>query len=201
MSHDTSVNRPIYGSLTPIEANAHLIIADDEGGAVVLEMAQGTDKDFWTNTELLYINSKPGSDADYSEALATLGCTKMYVGSSIEAAQSRMTNSLSRLKMGTQIYLTGSEQLLNVAMMLALQEGFDHHSLQTEHRGSWARRVQCVHCKGITANVTTQPAECVHCGLLLFVRDHYSRRLGAFQGVNINAEDPTDVPEKVETFL
>jgi DNA-directed RNA polymerase subunit RPC12/RpoP len=54
--------------------------------------------------------------------------------------------------------------------------------------------VQCVHCKGITENVTTQPVTCAHCGLLLFVRDHYSRRLAAFQGVCINAEDPSEVP-------
>ena len=32
----------------------------------------------------------------------------------------------------------------------------------------------------------------------LFVRDHFSRRLGAFQGVCIDAETPGDVPEPVE---
>jgi dimethylamine monooxygenase subunit C len=30
--------------------------------------------------------------------------------------------------------------------------------------------------------------------LNLFVRDHYSRRLGAFQGVCVDAEVPGDVP-------
>ena len=52
--------------------------------------------------------------------------------------------------------------------------------------------MQCVHCKGITEDVTTQPATCSHCGLLLLVRDHYSRRLAAFQGVCINAEDRSE---------
>ena len=59
-------------------------------------------------------------------------------------------------------------------MQVALEAGIDHTSIQTEHRGSLARRMQCVHCKGITENVTTQPATCSHCGLLLLVRDHYS---------------------------
>ena len=62
------------------------------------------------------------------------------------------------------------------------------------------RRVQCVHCKGITENVSTDPFVCSHCGLNLFVRDHYSRRLAAFQGVNIDAEDPGQVPEAVVRF-
>ena len=58
-----------------------------------------------------------------------------------------------------------------------------------------ARRVQCVHCKGITDNVATSPFQCSHCGLPLLVRDHYSRRLAAFQGVNIDAEEPGTAPD------
>jgi hypothetical protein len=85
-------------------------------------------------------------------------------------------------------------------MQVALEAGMDHTSMQTEHRGSLARRMQCVHCKGITENVTTQPALCAHCGLLLLVRDHYSRRLAAFQGVCINAEDRSEIPPMEEAF-
>jgi hypothetical protein len=36
--------------------------------------------------------------------------------------------------------------------------------------------------------------------LNLFVRDHYSRRLAAFQGVCIDAEDPGNEPPQVEVF-
>ena len=78
--------------------------------------------------------------------------------------------------------------------------GLPHTALQMEHRGSLARRVQCVHCKGITENVSRDPYQCGHCGLNLFVRDHYSRRIAAFQGVNIDAEDPGSVPASVERF-
>ena len=60
--------------------------------------------------------------------------------------------------------------------------------------------MQCVHCKGITENVATYPFQCSHCGLWLFVRDHYSRRLAAFQGVNIDAEDKGEIPEPVVRF-
>jgi DNA-directed RNA polymerase subunit RPC12/RpoP len=61
--------------------------------------------------------------------------------------------------------------------------------------------VQCVHCKGITEDVTHSPFACSHCGLPLLVRDHYSRRLGAFQGVNIDAEEPGSAPDPEELFL
>ena len=94
--------------------------------------------------------------------------------------------------MGLRLYLSGTEGLIGQAMQAALEAGIDHSSIQTEHRGSLARRVQCVHCKGITEDVTTQPARCSHCGLLLLVRDHYSRRIAAFQGVCINAEDQSE---------
>jgi ferredoxin-NADP reductase len=98
--------------------------------------------------------------------------------------------------MGTQFYLTGTEGLIGQAERDIMNTGFPHAAIQKEHRGSTVRRVQCVHCKGITENVTTDPFKCSHCGLSLFVRDHYSRRLAAFQGVNIDAEDPGLVPRK-----
>jgi hypothetical protein len=65
--------------------------------------------------------------------------------------------------------------------------------------GIAARRVQCVHCKGITENVTSS----LHMQSLrscLLVRDHYSRRIGAFQGVNIDAEAPGTAPAPEELF-
>ena len=194
-------SRPVYGTLTPVEANAHLIVADDAGGSVILEMAKQVPANFWEKAEILYVNTQPGGDNDHTKALEALGCPMLYTGPSIHSALPRFRRSLERTKMGTQLYLTGSEQLLSLAMKTAMEAGLDYTGMQTQHRGSLARRMQCVHCKGITENVTTQPADCSHCGLLLLVRDHYSRRYAAFQGVNINAEDPTDIPEKVEEFL
>ena len=102
--------------------------------------------------------------------------------------------------MGTQFYFAGTEGLIGQAEREVMATGFPYQDLQKEHRGSTVRRVQCVHCKGITENVATDPFKCSHCGLNLFVRDHYSRRIAAFQGVNIDAEDPGLVPEPVVRF-
>jgi predicted RNA-binding Zn-ribbon protein involved in translation (DUF1610 family) len=102
--------------------------------------------------------------------------------------------------MGLQVYLTGTEGLMGQAQTQAMNAGIPHTAIQTEHRGSVARRMQCVHCKGITEDVKTDPFVCSHCGLNLFVRDHYSRRLAAYQGVCIDAEDPGNVPPQKDLY-
>ena len=139
-------------------------------------------------------------DRDHSAALKELTPAMFYVGPTIAAALPRLAQTLANATMGTQIYLAGTEGLIGQAMKAALEAGVDHLSIQTEHRGSEARRVQCVHCKGITENVRTQPVRCSHCGLTLLVRDHYSRRLAAFQGVCIDAEEPGTAPAPEEAY-
>lgn len=201
-SDDSAIlSRPRYGTLKPTEARYHLFVADDSGGTAIAELAQSVPDNFFNRAEIIYVDSNPDGNTQTVSLLEALGCPRLYIGPSIKAALPRLRASLERSRMGTQLYLSGSESLLGLATMTAMQAGLDHQTLQTEHRGSRARRMQCVHCKGITEGVTTQPAECAHCGLLLLVRDHYSRRVAAFQGVNINAEDPSEVPEKEEVFL
>jgi predicted RNA-binding Zn-ribbon protein involved in translation (DUF1610 family) len=105
-----------------------------------------------------------------------------------------------RATMRTRIYVAGTEGFIGQVMRETLDFGVDHKSIRNEHRGSEARRVQCVHCKGITEDVKTSPYQCTHCGLNLLVRDHYSRRLAAFQGVSIEAEEPGTAPAPEELF-
>ena len=128
------------------------------------------------------------------DKLRALNPAQFYEGPSYEAAASRIQRVLQDAKMGTQVYLSGTEGLMGQAMRECTNAGIPHTAIQTEHRGITARRMQCVHCKGITEDVATDPFVCAHCGLNLFVRDHYSRRLAAYQGVCIDAEDPGNVP-------
>lgn len=48
--------------------------------------------------------------------------------------------------------------------------------------------------------VTTSIVTCTGCGAPLFVRDHFSRRLAAFMGVQVDAEVPGEVPEAEELY-
>jgi predicted RNA-binding Zn-ribbon protein involved in translation (DUF1610 family) len=107
---------------------------------------------------------------------------------------------LATATMSTRLYAAGTEGFVGRVVTLAIGHHIDHKSVLTEHSGSRARRVQCVHCKHVTEDVTTSIFECGGCGVLLFVRDHYSRRLAAFQGVCVNAEDPTERPVPEETY-
>lgn len=195
------LSRPRYGTLAPCNAPAHLFIADDAGADAIMALAGLVDADYFASAEIIYIDTRQVDNARRREQLASLKCPRLYIGPSFDAASQRLKRSMEQMHMGTQVYLAGSENLLSLATQAVMEAGLDYQAVQTEHRGSRARRVQCVHCKGITENVTTQPVECAHCGLLLLVRDHYSRRIGAYQGVNINAEDPTEIPAREEVFL
>lgn len=191
-------SRPVYGVLEPRTGKSHLMIADAEGAEAILDMAAAAPPDLFANAHIIYIPKRTGTL--FVEKLQALSPAQLYVSPSYEAAVPRLRRVLSSAHMGLQVYLAGTEGLIGQAMREATEAGIPHPAIQTEHRGSTARRVQCVHCKGITEDVTHDPFQCSHCGLHLFVRDHYSRRIAAFQGVRVDAEDPGNVPEAVERF-
>nr|WP_282588075.1 dimethylamine monooxygenase subunit DmmA family protein [Lichenifustis flavocetrariae] len=177
----------------------HLFAVDGEGGAAVLDMASQAPPGFFAHAHILYIPLSPADD-HYLAKLRRLEPDTLFEGPSLAAALPRFGQVLATARMGTRLYLAGTEGLIGQATRMAMEAGMDHASIEAEHRGSLARRVQCVHCKGITEDVTSQPCRCSHCGLTLLVRDHYSRRVAAFQGVCIDAEDPGVVPPLEELF-
>lgn len=194
-------SRPVYGELTPQAGSAHLVVADGEGAGAVADLFARAGRDgaaMLATTHIIYIPGANGTDRWAS--LEKLGAAMCHRSPTFWAAQPRLKRVLSGAHTGLQVYLAGTESLIGLAQREAMEAGLPFDAVQTEHRGSLARRVQCVHCKGTTENVTTDPFVCSHCGLNLFVRDHYSRRLAAFQGVNIDAEEPGQVPPQVERF-
>lgn len=193
-------SRPIYAPLEPRPASLHLIVADGEGADAVIEML-GKANDRSVMLAAAHVMYTPGPNgADHGAALEALGAAQFFRAPTIPSLLPRLLRVLQDAHMGTQFYLAGTEGLIGQAEREIMSTGFPHAAIQKEHRGSTVRRVQCVHCKGITENVATDPFKCSHCGLSLFVRDHYSRRIAAFQGVNIDAEDPGQVPESVVRF-
>lgn len=193
-------SRPVYAELEPRPGTAHLVIADGEGAEAVTEMlAKAPDRAaMLARTHIVYAPGPNGTDQ--WPALQALGAAQAYRAPTIPAMLPRLARVLLDTHMGAQFYLAGTEGLIGQAEREIMSTGFPVTAIQKEHRGSTVRRVQCVHCKGITENVATDPFKCSHCGLNLFVRDHYSRRIAAFQGVNIDAEDPGLVPAAVERF-
>ncbi|MDX8436310.1 hypothetical protein EN858_02945 [Mesorhizobium sp. M4B.F.Ca.ET.215.01.1.1] len=197
MAAKTIISRPVYGTLSPQPGKHHLFVADAEGALAIIDMAGKAPAGFFDGAEIVFIAAPDGK---HIAALEALKPAQLHLPPSFASLLPRLRQTLTNAHMGLRLYLSGTEGLIGQAMQVALEAGIDHTSMQTEHRGSLARRMQCVHCKGITENVTTQPATCAHCGLLLLVRDHYSRRLAAFQGVCINAEDRSEIPPMEEVF-
>ncbi len=193
-------SRPVYAPLEARPGKRHIIVADDEGAAAVVDMlTKATDRSvILAAAHVMYCPGPNGTDL--SGQLEALGAAQFFRAPTIPALLPRLVRVLSDTHMGTQFYLAGTESLIGQAEREIMATGFPHASVQKVQRGSTLRRVQCVHCKGITENVGTDPFKCSHCGLNLFVRDHYSRRIAAFQGVNIDAEDPGLVPESVVRF-
>ncbi|MEH6830163.1 MAG: dimethylamine monooxygenase subunit DmmA family protein [Sulfitobacter sp.] len=180
-------SRPVWGTLAPRTGPAHLFIADAQGAEAIMDVAT---PEMMAAGHIIFISR----GTEYADKLRALSPAQFYEGPSYEAALSRIRRVLSDAKMGLQVYLSGTESLMGQAMNEASSAGVPPAAIQTEHRGSTARRMQCVHCKGFTEDVETDPFQCSHCGLNLFVRDHYSRRLAAYQGVCVDAEDPGNVP-------
>lgn len=192
-------SRPVYGTLTPRSGSHHLFVADGDGAFAILDMANQAPPGFFGRSSVNYVQGD-ATGRGLTEDLRALGFHSLCEAPSIAAVLPRVAQSLVNARMGTRVYLAGTEGLIGQAMRLAIEAGIDHASIETEHRGSLARRMQCVHCKGITERVRTQPAVCAHCGLTLLVRDHYSRRIAAFQGVCVDAEVRGEIPPAEEIF-
>jgi len=182
-------SRPVYGTLELRPGPEHLFIADAHGAQAIIALANH-DGELIASAQILYIPK----DVDLTDQLDALSPTQLHIAPSYGALLPHIQDALKDAKMGLQLYLAGSEGLIGQAESEALKAGVAYSAIQTEHRGSTARRMQCVHCKGITEDVATDPFICSNCGLTLLVRDHYSRRLAAFQGVRVDAEDPGNVP-------
>ena len=187
-------SRPVYRGLTiQPHARLHLFALEGEGALALADQHAAAGPGFLESTSILYVahGSQPRA---HGAMLQNLGPKNFWEAPTVPTLLTRLRATLGSATMGTRLYVAGTEGFIGQAMQVAMELGVDQGSIITEHRGSLARRVQCVHCKGITENVTVSPCRCGHCGLALLVRDHYSRRIGAFQGVNIDAEAPGTAP-------
>lgn len=195
----TIKSRPVYAPLVVRPGMLHVMVADHDGASAIVDLAARAGTGFFERTQVLHVAS-PSARTRRTEELRSVKPRDYEEISSVDDMLPRLAASLASAFMGTLLYIAGTEGLIGRSTKVALDAGMALDSIQAEHRGSEARRVQCVHCKGITENVTTQPCTCARCGLMLFVRDHYSRRIAAFQGVCIDAEEPGTAPLAEEVF-
>jgi hypothetical protein len=194
-------SRPVYAGLEPdLCASSNIVVCDRAGAAAVAEMLRAANGDFAAKTTVFLCGDDFVTAQDLDAQIESLKPAVTIALPNLDAAVAALGERLFRAKMGTRVYAAGSEPLIGSTIQRAARFGVDHRSVSCEHRGSLKRRVQCVHCKGMTDDVTVSPVRCNNCGLMLTVRDHYSRRLAAFQGVRVDAEVPGEIPEQQVLF-
>lgn len=193
-------SRPAYGVLRPVpHGDKNLIIAEGTGIHAVLRMFGEAPAGFAERSTLLY--AETGSSATHElDCLRAFGLTDIDVVPEADEALRYLERLLDTATMGTNLYTVGGESFIGQVVRHAINYRLHHTSITTELSGSLARRVQCVHCKHTAEGVTQSIYECPGCGLNLFVRDHYSRRLAAFQAVCVNAEDPDELLVAEESY-
>ncbi len=189
-------SRPVYAPLEPRPCRSALMVTDDAGAAALIALAEKA-PDLMARATVLHVQD----GFSMAPALAALRPAELVGLASTAELPAALDRALSGATMGLHAYLAGSEGLIAQAQAQIMAAGLPLGGIQSEHRGTAARRMQCVHCKTVAEDVTVDPYICPGCGHALFVRDHFSRRLGAFQGVCIDAETPGDVPEPVEIRL
>jgi hypothetical protein len=193
-------SRPRYPGLHPDPFAKHHLIAVEGEGALAVEDLFGHAPDSFGALATILFTVGASAPADHAARLQALGAQATYLAPTVPTLLVRLNALLAAATMATRLYAAGTEGFIGQVMQMALGHGMDHQSVVTEHRGSLARRIQCVHCKGIVQDVTANVVTCSHCGIPLQVRDHYSRRLGAFMGVSIDAEAPGEVPPVQEIY-
>ena len=191
-------SRPLYtGVMVDRAAARHLWLVEGGGAEKVKAILTPSEPALLSTSEILVTGAGAAQTTHHFNKMMLNLCHHM---ASVESLQTRLAVLLTKASMGLRLYSLGSEDFIGAIAATAQKQGVDFDSLRTEQCDSLARRVQCVHCKGMMERVTTNIVPCPHCGLTLFVRDHYSRRLGAFQGVCVNAEDPSVIPPSERVY-
>lgn len=194
MSDQGIKSRPTYGKIAgDTAARYHLLLvegADIPGDA----LAEGTDPSAFETWTVARASAIPGTPV-MDEAPGAVRAFR-----SAPHLLSALEERLARETMGLRLYAVGAEPFLWDAFNIASAAGLSREEMRFAHAGPQARRIYCVHCRTVMEGVTTSIVACAGCGAPLFVRDHFSKRLAAYMGVQVDAEAPGEVPEAEELY-
>ncbi|MES2012447.1 MAG: dimethylamine monooxygenase subunit DmmA family protein [Pseudomonadota bacterium] len=191
-------SKPIYQSLVwHNTATSHLVVAQGQGGMAVLKLFQQMHPK--QPVTVLY-EQQAESDVDYANTLNKVTNEDLLVLESTQEVVSVLKKIMPQKHMGLRIYVAGSEAFIWAVAEAVKECGVEDGDIMKELTGTLARTIYCVHCKAITHNIKTNVGKCSGCGRMLFVRDHFSRNLGAYMGLMVDAESPGELPEIEEIY-
>jgi hypothetical protein len=194
----TFTSRPTYQALQPASGPGQHWLVLQAGNmieALQAELAQA----FAPVQERLHIWWVGGGAAASEQATPLPGLITATPLPDLAALKEALAQ-LPPVQVSDRLYVLGTEPFLWSVAATAAQAGWSAEQWQLCHAGSLQRRVWCTHCHGLTEDVTTSIVACAGCGRHLLVRDHFSKRHGAFMGVMVDAEVPGLVPQAEEIF-
>lgn len=199
-------SRPVYGELSPDpQGTRHILVGEGQGAEALIRLYEqwGECRDdgdpCYPPREILYLASAE-SGQRLSGDMLRLTPEPTTLFPTRQTLEQALRQTLVSAHMGTRLYVAGMEGFIWAVVGIAREAGMSEDEIQMERRGSLARPVSCVHCKTTHPRVTTNIYQCPGCGLHLLVRDHFSRRLGAYQAVCVDAEAPGVLPEVEEIY-
>jgi len=191
-------SRPVYDRLQPMASGLrHLVAGQGSGGTAMLRLIGDMTAAQRQASTLLY-STETFSGHNHLAELRKADVGELQVFDSNQALIDGLRQLLGSAHMGTRLYLSGSESFIGTTMQAANAVDPNRDEVLREHSGTLVRRVWCAHCDTYTENVTHRVFTCPGCQLDLVVRDHYSRRLAAFQGIKADGEVPGEMPAAEE---
>lgn len=191
MSASDIKSRPVYLPLSRLApGKSHLILSDTPGFPSAAFAGGSGPANFderWTI-------------AGHSRAIPVPENSAEQAFRSAEHMLIALRHRLTAETMGFRLYALGAEPFVWSVAGAAEAAGMSREEISLFATGSEARRVYCNHCRTINERVTTNIVACAGCGAHLFVRDHFSRRLNAFAGVQVDAEAPGEIPDIEELY-
>lgn len=193
-------SKPVYAALSAIPAaRRHILVGEGNGADTLLRLRSSLVHDTGTpDTRHIAIFYTVGAGPDRTGALVGTGGQAVKTVPDREQLCETIRTNLAGAPMGTRLYVAGTEPFLWAIALTAREAGMPDAAIQMERCGPAIRAVRCVHCRTTAPAVERTIYQCPGCGLHLMVRDHFSRRLGVYQGVCVDAEAPGEIPEAEE---
>ncbi|MEW6631055.1 MAG: dimethylamine monooxygenase subunit DmmA family protein [Pseudomonadota bacterium] len=180
-----SSTKPAYGKLAWKPAQRHIVVSD-EAGLVAIERLLATACPTGADPIRVYILGREHRTGSLLRAAPA----SLEVHAQEPGFSAALSACMDTAPAASRLYVAGSEPFLSLVRRLARDRGFAADAMLAELAGSGARRAQCVHCKTVYDDIARRAFDCTRCQVTLIVRDHYSRRIGAYQAVVLYPSDP-----------
>jgi hypothetical protein len=106
-----------------------------------------------------------------------------------DAIERHLLATLDCAAIGLRLYVCGDEAFIWRVRRLACDAGMLPEEITSEVHAA-SRAVYCMHCSASHVYDALPEVECAGCGINLSVRQHFSQRVGAYQGVCADPDRP-----------